>query len=319
LALAIVTLSAAAGWASGQRTAQMNATATQNAAINEQISRIELDVTNRNLPLLQARIKYLATLTPGVPGLNDFVQTATAVYVISQPTPTLPPSATPAPTQTPAAATQQTIATQPPVNATLTSLPALLEQAKSAAAVSDWKGAAQLLDVIISTDKSFEATTVRGLMLQALTSEARKLYRAGSVGDLAEASVLTDRAKQFGDVGDLSYEQLVAGLYLDALNTIGTSYPASIAALLKVYSQAPTYRDVARLLSSQYAAYGDAFVAEAKPCDAVFQYQNALGITNDPGITAKRDSAQTACSQQPAPGLTPGTPGTIAPIGVPGT
>src|SRR5690606_18519743 len=44
LSIVIVALASFAGWTSGQRTAQTNATATQSAAIEEQLNRIPADI-----------------------------------------------------------------------------------------------------------------------------------------------------------------------------------------------------------------------------------------------------------------------------------
>ncbi len=313
----IIALAALAGWTSGQRIAQMNATATQNAVINEQISRLPGDMAGGNLILLQARLQYLATLTPGVPGLDGFMQTATAVYLTSQPTitPTPSPTATPSPTR----------AVEPPAPAATASgrsldMAGLLQEARQSVSLNDWAAAIETLDVILAADSSYEAAAVRSLMLQSLTGRALQLYRTGSVGDLAEANLLSDRAEQFGDIGELSYERYIATLYLDALNTIGANYPAAINALREIYRQAPNYRDVTQLLFNQYVAYGDAWAAQTEFCPAAAQYQGALGILSSAEVSGKLSNAQTMCAQAtpiPSPDavLTPDPAQTIAPVG----
>ncbi len=316
LSLLIIALSGFAGWTSGQRTAQANATATQGAAIADQLNRIPGDIASGNTVLLQARLQYLATLTPAVEGLQPIMVTATALAILSQPTatptPTPPPAVQPAETPTLAAPA----ATISGSGLTL-DLPALLQEAQTALAVADWDTAIETLDVILAADNTYESSTVRSMMLKALTSKALALYRGGSAGDLAEASRLTDRARQFGDVGELSYESYIAGLYLDAVNAIGIDYVRAIQRLLELYSQVPGYRDVMQLLNSQYIAYGDALVAQAQPCAAVVQYQNALGLFSNLSISAKRDGAQAACDQQATlTFLATPLPGTIQPIGV---
>src|SRR5690606_11698582 len=85
----------AAGWTSGQRQAQTFATATQQGVIQDQISRIPGDVASGNTVLLNARVQFLATLTPAVAGLDDLMSTATAVYLNTLPTETPQPTATP--------------------------------------------------------------------------------------------------------------------------------------------------------------------------------------------------------------------------------
>jgi hypothetical protein len=64
-------------------------------------------------------------------------------------------------------------------------------------------------------------------------------------------------------------------------------------------------------------AYGDAYVIEGNPCAAFSQYQNALTILSDPGVSAKRDNADVSCQQGTAvPGSGTGSL-EVAPVGVP--
>ncbi|MCB9455871.1 MAG: hypothetical protein H6671_07795 [Anaerolineaceae bacterium] len=319
LAGLIIVLSGVAGWTSGQQVAHQEATATQSAAINTQLGLIPGDIASGNLALLQARLHYLATLTPAVPGVGDYAATATALYLEKLPTSTSVPSPTPPMpeiTNTPEAFVPAGIGSD-----TL-DLAALLNEARSAMAVRDWDGVIEALDVILSADRTFESSTVRSMMSQALNTKALQLFRAG---DLAQAIVTTGRAEEFGDIGDLSYERYVAELYLDAINTIGTGYPTSIQSLLRVYNVNPGYLDTTQLLFNQYAAYGDAWAAQTEYCPAWEQYSNALDILSDGAVRAKRDNARTLCDQA-TPTVDPNalfTPDpnqpTIAPIGVPGT
>ncbi|MEO8608485.1 MAG: hypothetical protein ABI690_11410 [Chloroflexota bacterium] len=322
-AVFIMILAGVAGWSSGQRVAQTNATATQDAAISEQLNRIPADVSSGNQELLAARIKYLATLTPAVPGLADIMQTATAVYINNQPTATPTATATLEPTEN-VVVPAETTEPQPTVsvgeNGAL-DLAKLLTDAQNAVAVRDWVTAINSLDIILSADSTFEANTVRTLMSQALNAKALELLRSPDLADLAEGIVLTDRAKEFGDISDLSYESFIASLYLDGVAAIGINYPLAIQKLSEVYSRVPNYRDVAQQLFSQYVGYGDAWVAQSEFCPAAAQYQAAVSLFNDAGTNAKLTYAQTVCSQATPVGAPPGStvePGTqpIAPVGV---
>jgi tetratricopeptide (TPR) repeat protein len=315
-ALVIIVLAGLAGWTSGQRIAQNNATATQYAAINDQINRLPVDLNGGNFIMAQARIQWLMTQTPGVPNLTSYMQTATAAFQASLPTATLPPTA--APTDTPPPTTEATAQAAPAANPTEGSLAALLQQAQGEVTTQDWGAAIDTLQIIVSTDSTYQSSTVRGLMLQALLKRAQFLFRNGNNGDLAEAIRLFDRAKEFGDASELNYEAYVAGLYLDAISAVGVSYPVAIQRLQRVYNEAPQYRDVGQLLVNQYIAYGDAFVAGGEYCPAVGPYQSALSLQNSAAVASKRDNAQTMCQQAtPIGGETPGGP--IAPIGVPGS
>jgi tetratricopeptide (TPR) repeat protein len=320
VALVIVVMAALAGWTSGQRTAQSNATSTQGAAINEQMMRIPNDLSSGSLELANARLQFLATLTPGVPGLSDLMQTGTAVFLTHQPTPTPMPTATTMPTATSEATQEETTA----VTASATGdydLPALLQEAQTAVSLRDWPTAIERLDVILAVDGSFETGTVRTLMSDALNQYALKLFRSGQ---LAEAIVWTDRAEQFGTLAEgLNFERLVAGYYLDAVASIGINYPATIQALQEVYSLSPNYRggEIAQLLFDQYVGYGDALSQQGNFCAAAPQYDAALSIQSSGDIAGRRDTASTLCATitlTPPALLTPGTPSNISPVGVQG-
>ena len=308
----IIALAGFAGWTTGQRVAQTNATATQNAAISEQLLRIPTDVSNNNQFLVGKRLEYLLTLTPAVPGVEALVQTATALYQSKLPTATPLPTSTPLPL----AATATQIPLIPAGSAT-PDLTALLQQADSAAVLADWDTAIDLLDAIMGLDPDFQTITVRQQMLNALTKKALLLYRSPDATGLAEANQLTDRARQFGDIGELEFESFIASLYLDAINATGIDFNRSVRKLTDLYNQVPSYRDVRSRLINEYINYGDTLVASAQPCSAVGQYQNALSVQDDVTVIAKRDAAQTACTLQATQTfLTTPLPGTIQPVGV---
>jgi tetratricopeptide (TPR) repeat protein len=317
LALVIVILAGAAGWTSGQREAQGYALATQQAEIQEQINRIPGDIASGNTVLLGARLEFLATQTPGVPGLAEVMQTATAVYLNNQPTqtPTVTPTATQAATEPAATATLAA----PVENSSGFNLAGLLDQARTAVRLGEYLEAVDLLQVIEAVDPTYETAAVRGLMLEALTTRALRLFRGG--GNLAEAILLTDEAEKYGLPVDseLRYERYVAALYLNARSKIGTDFGSAIQALQEAYNVAPSYRggELRSLLFGQYVAYGDAWAAESNYCAAAQQYQNALNLLNDGGVSAKRQNAEQLCQQgTPIPGPD-GQP--IAPVGQPGS
>lgn len=324
-ALLIVALAGAAGWTSGSRTAQISMTATQNALVSEQLGFIPNDIASGNTVMLRARVDYLATL--GVPNISELALTATALFNSVQPT--ITPTSEPTTAVVSSPTVQVSATAEPLVVPTLQNAsggfdPApVLAQAQTAMQQAQYQEAIDLLDTVIRIDPNYETSTVRSLMLEAMTTRALNLYRSGT--NLAEAVLLTDRAADFGLSGqsDLYYEQYIATLYLNATSAIGTNYSAAINALREIYTQAPNYADVSQLLFQQYIGYGDAFVAGGDYCSAVGQYQNALNMFVDGGVSAKRDNAQQICDQgtpipegQPSTGPD-GQP--IAPIGVPGS
>jgi len=200
IGVVIVVFAGLAGWTSGQRQASISATATQNAAIQEQLARIPGDVAAGNPDLLQARIEFLATLTPGVPQVPALWTTATALSAQFQPTvnptdaltvpPTVDAPSTSAPTLMPtlnatdsANVIPLTPQTDAPNRADALGLNldvnALLIEAQGYAATSQWQDAIETLDVIVAVDPDFQTANVRALMIDALASYALQLYNAG--------------------------------------------------------------------------------------------------------------------------------------------
>ncbi|MDX2141604.1 MAG: hypothetical protein SF123_26185 [Chloroflexota bacterium] len=324
VSLIIVALATAAGWVTGQRAAAGFANATQSAVIADQINRLPGDIANRNSLLVNARLQFLATLTPGVPEVGAFSQTATALHN------SLLATATPAPTQTPVAATP----IAPTGEATMAiaetdgafDLPALLQEAQTLVDSGQWADGIALLDAIVGIDPTFEAARVRNLLALALNSYARELYNSyqpGGGGRLAEAIVITDRAEQIGVLeGGLAVERQAAQLYLDARRSIGLDPFAAIRALERLYGLGPGryYEEARQLIHDQYVLLGDAETGRNEHCPAANFYQSAVNYLANNNTIAKRNNASTLCAQAtpvgtPAlPNLTP-----IAPIGVPGT
>lgn len=327
-ALAIVGLAGAAGWTTGERIWQVDATATQDRRIAEQLARIPTDIAAGNPALLGMRLNFLAELTPGVPGVDGFAVTATALAlptVTPTPTPTLAaPTGAPAASPTPEAfaATAEPGAAGPAFD-----LDALYAEAQRQVSLGQYEEAIETLDVLIALDETYQTAAVRALMTQALTTHAANLFT--SLDTIAEAIFYTDRAEEFGaDIGELSYERLVGQLYLDAtrVSDLG-DYGAAIRAWQRLLNYQPEYKgvNVRQQIFRQYVLFGDAWVAGGQPCLAVPQYINALSLFNSPEVTGKRDAAQQACANATPtpdpnnPGGVPGEQPTVAPIGVPGT
>lgn len=321
-ALVIVGLAAAAGWTTGQREANVHATATRSAAIGEQLARIPDDITSGNTVLLDTRIRFLATLTPGVPGLGDIMVTATALFDAVQPTATLTPSPTPEVT-----ATLEAISTEPPPPATASAggydLPALLQEAQAYFNTAQYGDAAELLDVIMALDPSYESATVRALLTDSLNSQARAYYQSMQP---AAGNQVVSRIQALGlQLGDgLAYERDVGLVYLNAKSSIGVNFPRAIAALEELisYGQGRYYAEATQLLLDQYIAYGDAlaFDPNAGPCQAVPIYQAAVNRFGSGTAASKLNTAETLCASQPTVDPMFGSPG--APLGVvvtPGT
>jgi tetratricopeptide (TPR) repeat protein len=337
-AVAIVGLAAAAGWAEGERLADRRATATQSGLVDEQIVRIPNDIANGNADLLGQRLSYLETVAPDLVALPDLRITATAVYVAAQPTATTPATATPTPTETAApevtAESTEAVVVEdaaPTSPAQRFDLDGLLTEARRQIAADELEDAYETLDAIVRIDSNYQPAVVEDLLADTLLTLATRLYR--SENTLAEAIYYTGIAENFDiAIGDLSYERLIAGLYLDIQNAVASDdHPTAIRLLNEVRGYQTSYQgqDFNRLLFNEYVAYGDAFVAGNEPCRSLTHYDQALRLFADNGVQAKRSAAQAQCSQgtiqqtvtpgTPAPGAPVPTQQPIAPIGVPGT
>lgn len=321
----LVALAALFGWTDGLQVAQGNATATRSADIAVQCERIGVDMANGRMGLVEARLADIMQVTPLVDCVPLYVPTATALYFNSLPTATPTVTATPSPTQTPTATQviQQVAPTVPAAPAATESpfdLPSLLAEARGLIQTGENIEAIDTLEAIRALDPNFQKNAVDTLLFDALTSEALDLFRSGQ--SLAEAILLTDRARAYGDVGELNFEANVAQLYLDAQSFRGINYSEAIRLLNRVISFSPNYLDARTQLFNEYVAYGDALAAGFEHCRALEQYNAALQLQPAPNVTTKRDQATINCptTQPGAPG-NPATPAgqPIAPIGVPGT
>jgi tetratricopeptide (TPR) repeat protein len=323
-ALVIVGLSATAGWTSGQRLASTNATATSATDLQHQVDLVSADIAAENYERADIRLRYLATQAPSLPNLPQLLQTGTALYLTRQPTATATPTETPTQTVTVPGATAEPTVEATPTLSDPYDLGGRLQRAQSAVSLAQWSDAIDDLDVILSIDPNYETATVRSLMSRALNAQALALFRSGELG---EAIFLTDRAEEFGDIGELSFERYVAQLYLTAKSRVGTSdYIGAINALNEVRNIAPNYQDgeIQQLLFQNYINYADALMF-GSPCAAVQQYTNALQLFGDGLVSNKRDTAQNYCEfgtptpEGFVPTVDPANPGSggTAPIGQP--
>jgi hypothetical protein len=323
----IVALAGAAGWTSGQREANIHLTSTQNAAISEQVNRIPGDVEAGNIVLLEARIRFLATLTPGVPFVAEYQSTATALYLNQLPTetPTASPTFTPSPTQPEPEATQEIVIT--PSSSGGYDLAAILQEAQAAVDTARYSEAIDLLDVIMAIDPAFQTTQVTQLMRRALNSYALSLYNQMQP---AAANVIAGRAAELGLIdGNIEYERYAANLYLSARAGAPLGDPNAIAALnelLNAGAGGRYYAEAQRLLYNLYVARGDAFAAQNEFCPAAIQYQNAVRVLPSGVANGKLQTANAFCANAtptPDPFAPPPFEGTpipgFAPVGQPGT
>jgi hypothetical protein len=324
IAILIVALAGAAGWTAGQREANLNATTTQNAAVNEQMAQIPGDVAAGNTTLLNARLNYIATNAPHAPGFAEVIQTATALAIQLQPTvtPALSPTAA---TTTEAEATAEVVFT--PSGDSSSDLAGMLQQAQTSASSGQYADAIDWLEAVYASDPSYEAATVRQLLTDTMNNYALQLYNSSET--VARANTIVSRMEALGIPlrEGLSYERYLAEQFLSAQAAAAAGDPRAPAALQEIINLGPglRYYDAARSeLYDYYVRDGD-FVANDPAqgyCPAVQRYQNAVDLGLSGAASGKLSNASAMCAQatptpDPLLGATPGQP--IAPIGVPGT
>lgn len=304
-ALFIVLLAGFAGWTSGQREANANATATRNADINQQLGRIPGDLNNGNLQLVDIRLRYLTTMTPGVAGLPELVGTATQAYLNSLPTET--PTPTPTPTLE-AATDEPSIEITPAGRGGQYDLAAMLQDAQTAVNTGQYEQAWELLDVIMAVDDSYERQKVRELLTVALNGRARALFNSSSP---ARGIIWATRAEEYGVIqGDIQFELQAALLWQNAQAAVGLNPSLSMPAIQRVLDLGPGryYEQAQTLMYQAYVSYGDALANDPNAgfCPAVPQYEAALRVQQGGPAVAKRDNARNMCAQAtPTPTPTP--------------
>ena len=300
--LSIILLAGTAGWTGGQRLARQTASAQEQVFIHENCALFAEDVQERRPVFLQRRYEILASLTPAPPCIANIAVTATSLAQRL--------SAEAIPTDTPSVVlTSATPASpSPTINSQATPIPThdletlaqQLEVARQAIRELDYQSAIDLLEAIHSADPSFDPSTVNALLLFALRLRAAFLF---SVGELAQAILLVNRAEEFGlpDDDSLRFSRWIATYYLDALRWKDIDVQRAIQNLEALRSLAPDYAPTGQpsalsLLAELYATYGEILLANQDACAAVSQFELALshGAVNT-GINSKLTTARQTC------------------------
>ena len=336
IAAAVVIVAAYAGWGAGLETARAQATAAAAVTQQRQCDEIPNDLAAGKLDRARTRIESLRAVVPAPDCLPPLLPSATAAYLLAQPTVTPFPTLNATPTLTAPAPT----AMPPPSESSPTpgedasgwdyDLDALLAEARADLAARNYTAAIDTLEAIIGLDGSYQREQTRGLALQALSAQALLLYRSGK---LSEAIVLTDRAEVYGDIGELNYERYVAEQYLT-----GQRYKTSNPALAVLRFNEIYYQHNANYMNGQIEGelqdalryYGDALAFQGEACQARDQYAAALALypsyspVSRGELTAKQQQTALDCgTQQPPPsqngnGQPGGTPQAIGVRATPG-
>ncbi len=325
--LLVVFVAAILGYLNGQTLVEQNAVGTQQAFINEQLTTwIPRDMEAGNVVLLGARIEGLASLTPAPQEIAGLIATGTQFALDNQPTVTPTPTSTftPAPsaTTTVAAPTATTVSvpTTPPQTPTgddpdapLFDVETLFAEAEAQMAAEDYEEAVLTLDAVSGLDPDFRPAEVEALLFQAWETRARMLLRSGDPANLAAGIRAATEASAYGDIGELSYESYIAGLYLDAQSREALNPQGAITVYNNIYTQSPGYLDVRTKLYTLNRDLGDALYEAFDFCPAAQRYVAALAIQpGDSSTEQKLQAAQGSCDsgQPPAGAVTGEAPAT---------
>ncbi|MEM6282434.1 MAG: hypothetical protein AAF787_09605 [Chloroflexota bacterium] len=318
--LMVVVIAGLAGYLVGDGEVDTLVEATRQSQISEYLTDIPQQVSSGNTGFIEGYIDWFSELTPQPAELAGLIATGTQLAVDLQPTVTLTPTATPtaisteiAPTLAPTIAPTVTQAALADEDAPLFDAGELFAEAQAQFSGGEFEEAAKTLDAVMAVDPQFRASEVESLMLQSLTRQAELLLRSGDPGNLSAGIVKANEAAAFGDIGELSYESYIAGLYLNAQSQEGNNLPGAIDGYSVVFAQAPNYLNVRQKLFDLRVELGDRYYEALDFCPSVVQYQNALQLFARADVQTRLDTALSSCPDAGG-GSTGGTSGTVPPV-----
>ena len=182
-----------------------------------------------------------------------------------------------------------------------TATPALQEEVKAAYLTKmteayeqeDWQTALDNADQLLALDPTYRRDEVDEMLTEVFFRQGLELVDEDRMKD---AVALFDRALdlQPSHAGAIEAKQL-ATLYMTGLGFWGTDWPKALDSLSALYVLAPDYKDVRQRAHKAYAYYGDDLAGGKDWCHAAEAYAQAIAITEDAGVAAKRDQAEAQC------------------------
>ncbi len=307
LAVALLIMAVVLGVRDGQQ--QLDRQRRQQVGI---VSQQALDFrAEGNLEAALDAYQRVLALDPGnktaVEGIANLLQLAAA----RTPNPTSPNSIAQgaATQQSPSAATPlaspTVTTTQTSKRATAAStrpeLAGLLRAARTDFDAGRWQEAINQLRSIRQMDPSYAVDKLDALLFQGYVNLANE---KDNENHLEEALALYNQALALRtDNAEANRERDLITKYLAAQDSEGANWAHTVALLKALYAEEPDYRDVADRLHAALIAYADDLAIQTNPdqnnhCLAAEQYTAALALAVTPGLTAKRDQAQTQCSSR---------------------
>jgi tetratricopeptide (TPR) repeat protein len=274
----ILVLAAAAGYYTGSSDRERVASTAQAAELGRQYQLGLEDLSAGRATLAIQRFEFILALDSKYPGAADRLAEARAAVPQSSATLDV---ATPLPSPTPLI----TVGPETAKN--------LLDAAQAAFDKSNWDDALQKLGALRAIDPNYEIGTVRTLQFQALQNRGIDSIKAGKL-ELGLADL--DQASKIGNLSDdaKQYQQW-AEIYIAGVSYWGLNWSRTVDTFQLLYTIAPYFRDTITRLHDARVAYGRQLEAIGQPCDAIFQYDEALKLQPDQTVQDRRDAANLAC------------------------
>ncbi|MBN2549753.1 MAG: hypothetical protein JXB15_11380 [Anaerolineales bacterium] len=268
--LVVLVFSASAGYRSGKQSFLAQSTSQSRLTLEEQYLLALQDYETGQYEVALQRFKYILEIDPSYPGVTDKLAEVMAVlYVTATPSP-LPATSMPTPTRD------------------LRPVEDLFKSAQDAIANQNWEQAIDTLISLRQADPNYRMTRVDGWLYLSLRNRG--------------ISKITNQANLGGGVYDLSLAERFGPLDVEANTTrdwarmymYGLSfwevdpkqavfYFGQVAAALPYLRDASGWTAVDRYRAS-LLQYGDILIGQKAWCEAMTQYELALGIRPDAAL-----------------------------------
>src|SRR3990172_2222740 len=188
----------------------------------------------------------------------------------------------------------------------------LFAQAQQQFSDKNWTGMIQTLILLRVDSPDFQPFRVDGLLFIALRNQGVALIDQGK---LEEGLYYLDLAKNYAPLDNhasqrADWAQLLLNLYQAANVYFETDWEKAVETFGQVYAMAPFFRDTPIKYPAALFGYGEQFMQEGKPCDAVAQFQAAANLQpSNPDYSDDLGRANRDCAASRPTAVPSATPG----------
>ena len=252
------------------------------------------DEKSGNMDLARQRLEYILKIYPTYPGLDEKLRDVMLAIALTKGPLSL---TTPVPNET-ASTPVKVVATVDTKNLNI-----LLNQAQAQASAKDWTGLLATVLNMRNLDPFFQAVKVDGLYYLALRNNGITKITQGS---LEVGLYYFALAEQFAPIdNDAASYRVWARLYDNAGSYWQVNMQEAATLFSELYAMVPNLTDASGItVRSRYAGalegYGDYLQQTYAWCDAVPQYEAAMGIKSSDALNEKLSQAREFCANPPA-------------------